>query len=177
DLAEPTHIAGLKHGMIWTESATGLGKLPATGAFYCCIGPKHAGGAYSEARAFAVVGPLAQRLIDSARKKNVVDLSVVNAGDLPIWWPGAAAGENRHPYMKVLFALTPAVGHSHDTPLLDSHTGTHLVPPAYALPRKGFDSGDYDPEVRGWLAEYEKKYGPRGTSDVTAEKVPLEQTC
>jgi len=27
DLAEPTHIAGLKHGMIWTESATGLGKL------------------------------------------------------------------------------------------------------------------------------------------------------
>src|SRR5581483_3022934 len=27
------------------------------------------------------------------------------------------------------------------------------------------------------LAEYEKTYGPRGTSDVTAEKVPLEQTC
>ena len=25
DLAEPTHYAGLKHGMIWTESATGLG--------------------------------------------------------------------------------------------------------------------------------------------------------
>ncbi len=29
DLAEPTHYAGLKHGMIWTESATGLGALPA----------------------------------------------------------------------------------------------------------------------------------------------------
>src|SRR5439155_18502319 len=73
--------------------------------------------------------------------------------------------------------FTPALGHSHDTHILDSHTGTHLVPAAYALPRKGFDSGDYDPEMRGWLAEYEKKYGPRGTSDVTAEKVPLEQTC
>jgi kynurenine formamidase len=31
--------------------------------------------------------------------------------------------------------------------------------------------------VRQWLAEYEKKYCPRGTSDVTTEKVPIEQTC
>ncbi len=37
DLAEPTHFAGLKHGMIWTESATGLAALPATGAFYCIL--------------------------------------------------------------------------------------------------------------------------------------------
>ncbi len=177
DLAEPTHIAGLKHGMIWTESATGLGQLPATGAFYCCLGPKHAGGAYTEARAFAVVGPHAKLLIDSARKKNVVDLSVTLAPDLPVWWPGANAGENRQPYMKVLFAFTPRLGHSHDTHILDSHTGTHLVPPAYALPLKGFDNAEYDPDVRGWLAEYEKKYGPRGTSNVTAEKVPLAQTC
>src|SRR5262245_36281765 len=43
DLAEPTHFAGLKHGMIWTESATGLGALPTTGAFYCMIGPKPPG--------------------------------------------------------------------------------------------------------------------------------------
>ena len=40
DLAEPTHFAGLKHGMIWTESATGLGGLPPTGAFYCMLGPE-----------------------------------------------------------------------------------------------------------------------------------------
>jgi kynurenine formamidase len=177
DLAEPTHIAGLKHGMIWTEGATGLGQLPATGAFYCCLGPRHAGGAYTEARAFAVVGPLAERLIRAARKKNVVELSVVLSADLPVWWPGAGAGENRHPYMKVLFAYTARLGHSHDTHILDSHSGTHLVPPAYALPRKGFDNAEYEPEVRGWLAEYEKKYGARGTSDVTAEKVPLGQTC
>lgn len=177
DLAEPTHIAGLKHGMIWTESGTGFGALPATGAFYCCLGPKHVNGAYTEARAFAVMGPLADRLIRSVRNKNVVDLSVVNSNELPVWWPGAGAGENRHPFMKVLFAFTPRLGHAHDTHLLDSHTGTHLVPPAYALPRKGFDNGEYDPDVRGWLAEYEKKYGPRGFSDVTTEKVPLGQTC
>jgi kynurenine formamidase len=177
DLAEPTHIAGLKHGMIWTEGAIGLGKLPPTGAFYCCMGPRHARGPYTEARAFAVVGPLAKRLIESARKKNVVDLSVVLSANLPVWWPGAATGDHRHPYLKVLFSFAPNLGHAHETHILDSHTGTHLVPPAYALPRKGFDNGDYPPEVRGWLAEYEKKYGARGFSDVTTEKVPLEQTC
>ncbi len=94
DLAEPTHFAGLKHGMIWTESATGLGELPPTGAFYCMIGPKHAGGIYSEGRAFAVVGdPLARRLIDSARRKNVVDLSVVLSEDRPVSWPGRGVGQ------------------------------------------------------------------------------------
>src|SRR5260370_10041031 len=72
DLAEPTHIAGLKYGMIWTEAATGLTALPTTGAFYCCMGPKHAGGAYAEARALAIVDkPLAERLIESSRNKNV----------------------------------------------------------------------------------------------------------
>ena len=35
----------------------------------------------------------------------------------------------------------------------------------------------YSPEVREWLAEYEKKYGRRGSSDVTTEKVLFEQTC
>jgi kynurenine formamidase len=177
DLAEPTHYAGLKHGMIWTEGATGLGQLPATGVFYCCIGPKHVRGPYTEARAFAVIGPLAEKLIRSARKKNAVDLSVLLSPDLPVWWPGAGTGDNRHPYMKVLFNYTPSIGHAHETHIMDSNTGTHLVPPAYALPRKGFDNGSYEPEVRGWLAEYEKKYGPRGTSNVTAEKVPLAQTC
>src|SRR5262249_51674955 len=177
DLAEPTHYAGLKHGMIWTEGATGLGALPVTGAFYCCMGPKHVRGPYSDARAFAVAGPLAKGLTAGARNKRVVDLSVLLPPDLPVWWPGAASGENRHPYMRVPFLFAPTLGFFHETHLLDSHTGTHLVPPAYSLPRKGFDNDRYSEEVRGWLSEYEKKYGRRGFSDVTAEKVPLEQTC
>jgi kynurenine formamidase len=177
DLAEPTHIAGLKHGMIWTEGATGLGTLPPTEAFYCCMGPKHAGGAYSEARAFAVAGPLAERLIASARARRVVDLSVTLDPDLPVWWPGTGTGRNRHPYMRVHFASIPALKSTHQTHVLDSHSGTHLVPPAHALPLAGFDDDTYPAEVRAWLAAFEKKYGPRGTSDVTTEKVPLEQTC
>ena len=61
--------------------------------------------------------------------------------------------------------------------MMDSHSGTHLVPPSYALPSEPFDSHQYSPEVQQWLAAYEKRYGPRGTSNVTADKVPLSQTC
>jgi kynurenine formamidase len=178
DLAEPTHFAGLKHGMIWTESATGLGALPATGAFYCMLSPRYSGGAYSEGRAFALVGdPLARRLIDSARKKNVVDLSVVLAENLPITWTGRGVGNHRQPYVKIGFGLNPNTRAPFDMHMLDSHAGTHLVPPAYSLPGAGFDNKTYSPEVQTWLAYYEKTYGPRGTSDVTTEKVPLSQTC
>jgi kynurenine formamidase len=177
DLAEPTHIAGLKHGMIWTEGAVGLGNLPVTGAFYCMIGPKHAGDPYAEGRAFAVVGPSAKQLIEACKKQKAVDLSVTLAGDLPVWWPGIGAGNHRQRYLTSHFLFAPNIGTHHRLHTLDSHTGTHLVPPSFALPPKGFDNSRYDPEVRKWLAEYESKYGPRGTSDVTTDKVPIEHAC
>ena len=178
DLAEPTHLAGLRHGMIWAESLTGLNQLPATGAFYCMLGPKHAGAAYSEARALAVVDdPLAGRLIESARKKQVVDLSVVLSIDLPVSWAGRGAGNHRQPYYKVPLFFAQNLGVFHVTHMLDSHAGTHLVTPSYALPPKGFDNQTYVPAVQAWLVEYEQKYGKRGTSDETAEQVPLSQTC
>jgi kynurenine formamidase len=175
-IGEETHYAGLKHGLIFTEGATGLGGLPTSGAFYCLLAPKTVGGAGGvggAGRAFAVVGePLAGRLIEAARKKNVVDLSVALTEDTPVWWPGPGVGRARYPYFK---DRMPPHGQNRHT--MDSHAGTHLVPPAYALPAKGFDNGRYAPEVREWLAEYEKKYGPRGSSDVTADKVPIAQTC
>ena len=59
---------------------------------------------------------------------------------------------------------------------MDSMAGTNLVPPSYALPTPG-TKVQYSPEIRGWLEEYEKKYGERGFSDVTTEKVPLDWTC
>jgi kynurenine formamidase len=180
ELAAASHLAGLKHGMIWTEGATGLGRLPATGAFCCTVGVKHAGGVGAEARAFAVVGnPLARRLIEAARHRRVLDLSVTLVEDLPVWWPGRGVGRHRQPYFrKILYTFEQTKGNGFgQTHILDSHTGTHLVPPAYALPPRGFDNRAYAPRVRRWLAEYERKYGPRGTSDVTAEKVPLSQTC
>ena len=178
DLAEPTHLAGLKYGMIWTESGTAFDKLPATGAFYCLLSPKHADGPYAEARAIAIVGePLAGRLIRAARKKQVVDLSVVMSNDLPVTWPGAGVGNHRQPYLNVPLFLAANLGIYHQTHMLDAHAGTHLVPPSFALPAAGFDNASYAPDVQKWLAEYEQQHGPRGTSNVTTEQVPLAQTC
>jgi kynurenine formamidase len=175
-IGEETHYAGLKHGLIFTEGATGLGGLPATGAFYCLLAPKTVGGpggVGGAGRAFAVVGdPLAGRLIASVRKKNVMDLSVPLTEDTPVWWPGPGVGHARYPYLK---DRMPPHGQNRHT--MDSGAGTHLVPPAYALPPEGFDDGRYAPQVREWLAEYEKAYGPRGHSEVTVDKVPVSQTC
>lgn len=178
ELANLTHVAGLEHGGIFTEGATRLGELPVTGAFYCMLSPKHVNGAYGEARAFAIVGnPLAKRLIESVRAKRAVDLSVEMSGDLPVSWPGAGSGEHRQPYVRVDFMYSPTIDYQHHTHMLDSHAGTHLVPPVYALPPPGFDNASYSPRVQRWLAEYEAAYGPRATSEVTTEKVPISQTC
>ncbi len=176
-LAEPTHYAGLRHGMIWTEGATNLGQLPPTGAFYCLLGPKHKDGPYSEGRAFAIVGgDLPQRLIASAKAKRALDLSPTLAANLPVTSPGVGAGQHRQVYLKVDFLYNEYLDLWHHTHLMDSMAGTHLVPPAYALPPEG-QVVQYAPEVRGWLEEYERRYGPRGASSLTTEQVPLSWTC
>lgn len=177
DLAEPTHYAGLKHGMIWTEGATNLGELPATGAFYCMLSPKHEGGPYAEGRAFSIVGgDLPRRLIDSCQNKRAVDLSPTLSVKLPMTSPGASTGEHRQVYLKIDFLYSEYLDMWHHGHLMDSMAGTHLVPPAYVLPAEK-PQEPYAPEVRGWLSEYEKKYGELPTSDLTTEKVPLSWTC
>ncbi len=55
-------------------------------------------------------------------------------------------------------------------------TGTHLVPPSFALPPAGTQP-EYSPEVRGWLEDYEARFGPRGFSSMTTEQVPLSWTA
>lgn len=177
DLAEPTHYAGLKHGMIWTEGATNLGALPPTGAFYCMLGPRHQGGPYGECRAFSIVGGnLPQRLIQAAKNKRAVDLSPVLAPHLPVTSPGSSTGQHRQAYLKIDFLYSEYLDMWHHTHLMDAMAGTHLVPPSFALPPPD-SHPEYAPEIRGWLEEYEKEYGPRGTSSMTTEQVPLEWTC
>lgn len=176
-LAEPTHYAGLKYGMIWTESATNLGALPATGAFYILLHPRHKDGAYAEGRAFAIVdGDLPARLIESARNKRAVDLSPTLAQGWPLTDPGFSTGMHRQPYLDVNFLYSEYLDMWHHTHMMDSMAGTNLVPPSYALPTPG-TKVQYSPEVRGWLEEYEKTYGKRGFSDMTTDKVPLDWTC
>ncbi len=176
-LAEPTHYAGLRHGMIWTEGATNLGKLPPTGAFYCMLSAKHKDGPYGEGRALAIVGgDLPKRLIDAAKAKRAIDLSPTLAAKLPVTSPGSGTGQHRQVYLKIDFLYSEYLDMWHHTHLMDSMAGTNLVPPSFALPPPG-KSVQYAPEVRGWLEEYEEKYGRRGHSAMTTEQVPLSWTC
>jgi kynurenine formamidase len=177
DLAEPTHYAGLKYGMIWTEGATNLGELPPTGAFYCLLGPKHEGGPYGEGRAFSIVGgDLPARLIDSCRNKRAIDLSPTLSPRFPLTSPGIGTGNHRQTYLKIDFLYSEYLDMWHHGHLMDSMAGTHLVPPSYALPYDEFPV-EYAPEVRAWLEEYEREYGRRGISTMTTEQVPLSWTC
>ena len=177
DLAEPTHIAGLKFGMIFTEGVTRLNQVK-PGSFYCVLGPRHAKGMYGEGRALAIPpGKLARRLIASATAKRAVDLSVINDSQLPITWTGPGIGNHRYPYIKVDFLYAKNLDLQHHTHMMDAHAGTHLVPPSYALPANGFNNNQYSKQVRGWLKEYEKRFRRRRTSPVTTEAVPLGQTC
>src|SRR5207248_434947 len=79
--------------------------------------------------------------------------------------------------MTIFFGRNPNTRTAFPMHMVDSHAGTHLVPPAYALPPRELAPRDYAPQVQEWLAEYEKTYGPRGTSDIPTEKVSLAQTC
>lgn len=178
DLAVATHQAGGKRGMIWTECATNLGSLPATGAFYAMLAAKHAGGSGGEVRCVAITEPkLAARLIDSARGKRVVDLSVTLQEDLPITWPGYGPGEEASRYVsKTLNAFSTTRGpYFAMTHLLDSFAGTHVVLPGYSLPRPGFDNQQYAAPIRELLKKYASQFGPRGTSSLTTDQAPLEQ--
>ncbi|MCA9064445.1 MAG: cyclase family protein, partial [Planctomycetaceae bacterium] len=177
DLAEPTHYAGLKYGMIWTEGATNLKAIPPTGAFYCMLGPRHEGGPYGEGRAFSIVGgELPGRLIESCRRKRAIDLSPVLSPRYPLTSPGFGTGEHRQVYLKIDFLYSEYLDMWHHGHLMDSMAGTHLVPPSYALPPRD-TAVQYSPEVRAWLEDYEQRFGKRGTSSMTTEQVPIEWTC
>lgn len=177
DLAEPTHYAGLKYGMVWTEGATNLGALPPTGGFYCLLSPKHKDGPYAEGRAFSVVGgELPKRLVESCRRKRAIDLSPTLSADFPLTSPGIGTGAHRQVYLKLDFLYSEYLDMWHHGHLMDSMAGTHLVPPSFALPTDDRPIA-YSPEVRGWLEEYEKKYGKRDVSQMTTEQVPLAWTC
>lgn len=177
NLAEPTHYAGLKYGMIWTEGATNLGSLPSTGAFYTLLPPRHKDGPYSEGRAFAIVGgDLPQRLIAASKTRRAIDLSPTLEVGMPLTSPGIGSGNHRQVYLKIDFLYSEYLDMHHHTHLMDSMAGTNLVPPGYALPPEN-SRVTYAPEVRGWLADYETKYGRRGFSSMTTEQVPLDWTC
>ena len=71
--------------------------------------------------------PLAEQLIQSARTKQAIDLSVVLSTDLPVSWPGAGVGNHREPYFTVSFAYNSLLDSYGQTHILDSHAGTRQL--------------------------------------------------
>lgn len=178
NLAVATHQAGGQLGMIWTECSTNLGSLPATGAFTALLVAKHAGGSGGECREIAITEPkLASRLIDSASRQRVADLSVTLDEDYPITWPGYGPGDEASRYVsKTLNAFSKVRGpYFAKTHLLDGQAGTHVVLPSYSLPPEGFDNNRYSAEIQKILKKYEASYGPRGTSSMSMDNAPLHQ--
>jgi kynurenine formamidase len=53
---QASHVAGLQHGMTWDELLTGLGRLPARGAFYISLHPKIVDASGGMARAVGIKG-------------------------------------------------------------------------------------------------------------------------
>jgi kynurenine formamidase len=96
---------------------------------------------------------------------------------LPVTWPGRAAGEQHVPYVaKALHTWDqygpPAFVRTH---VLDSQTGTHLIPPAYAAPPPQFDRNTYAADTRAALERFEQRYGALRPTETTADRVPLDQ--
>ena len=178
DLAAATHVAGAQYGMIWTESVTGLGALPATGAFYALLAPKHFGGSGGEARVLAITEPeLAARLIEKARAKRVVDLSVLLHENYPVTWTGESVGTGAAVYQGTTlhnFGRTRG-GYFARAHIMDALAGTHVVPPSFALPSSDKAARPYAPQIRKLLEKFEARFGGRGTSNMTVDKIPLDQ--
>ena len=111
---------------------------------------------------------------DTAMKKGeVVDLSLTVAMDLPGWWPVGGT----IPYVMGDYNKWDGFGGPYwtRTHIFDSHVATHYDSPQHFIPAPGFDNNTYNDFVKGVLAEYESKYGPRPTSEISNEKVPITQ--
>ena len=107
------------------------------------------------------------------KKGEVVDLSLTIAMDLPGWWPvGGTIPNVTADYNKWGGAGGPYWTRTH---IFDSHVATHYDSPQHFIPAPGFDNNTYNDFVKGVLKEYESKYGPRATSEISNEKVPITQ--
>jgi len=105
------------------------------------------------------------------KKGDVVDLSALVTMDRPGWWPGLT------PYVVVDYNKHDGWRGPYWTRMhiLDSHVATHYDSPQHFTPPPGFDNETYPANVKEWLAEYEAKYGPRQTTPICNDKVPVTQ--
>ncbi len=106
------------------------------------------------------------------KKGDVVDLSLTVAMDLPGWWPFVL-----NPYVVVDYNKHDGWRGPYWTRMhvIDSHTATHYDSPQHFIPPPGFENDTYTDWTKGILAEFEAKYGPRATTAISNDKVPITQ--
>ena len=176
--APATHYAGLGVGAIFTEMLINCGDLPATGSFFIFLPPKFDGASGGPGRALAITKKaLAADLIAAAKQQKIVDLSVMDGPGWPDYWPGSGVGNYSYIHLVAPFAKysTWRGPYYTQTHIFDAHIGTHFDPPSHFLPDPGFDNANYGDWTMGVLKDFEKKYGKRGNSNVTADMYPLHQ--
>ncbi len=175
-LALESHLGHFKHGAIHTEGLMNLHRVP-NGSGYVALYPKHKDSPTVETRAAAITDlKLAKELMKAIRARRVVDLSVINSMQHPVWWPGAGVGNYLFPYTvvnPVNYFTGPFGPYWVNTHIMDAHTGTHLDPPAHFGPPPGFDFNSYDSWTKGVLKKFKSKYGDVKTTDMTSDKVPI----
>ncbi|MDF2973484.1 MAG: cyclase family protein [Microvirga sp.] len=171
-----SHLGLFKYGGIDIEGLINFDKVP-NGALFIGLPVKHAHSPTAETRAVAITDPeLSRELIAAVKARKVVDLTVVNAMDTPVAWPGVGIGTYAFPYMSVdplVYFTGPIAPYWVNTHMVDSRTGTHLSPPAYYGPPPGFDISQYDAQTAAWRKEFEERYGTLNPTDMTSDKVPV----
>lgn len=171
-----SHLGLFKHGGVDVEGMMNFDAVP-NGSLFVALPVKHEHSPTVETRGAAITDKeLAAELLRSVRAKRVVDLSVTNAMNLPVWWAGKGIGNYAFPYHSVdptQYYTGPFGPYWVNTHVLDSRTGTHIAPPAHYGPPPGFDRARYGEEVRGWLQEFEQQHGRLKETDRTADKVPV----
>ncbi|MCK9356858.1 MAG: cyclase family protein [Dehalococcoidia bacterium] len=176
--AAETHWAGLGAGAIYVEQLVNLDTLPDTGSFFFFLPLKLEGGSGAPGRAAAITDPAkAAELIAAVKAHAIVDLTVTLGPQYPCAWPGAGQGNYSYLYVVAPFNdwTNQAAPYFTRVNIFDAHTGTHFDPPTHFLPGPEFDNDDYSDFVKEVLADYESKYGKRGTSEVYAADVPVEE--
>lgn len=173
-----SHLGVFKHGGIDVEGLVNLDQVP-NGSLFIGLPVKLHNVPTAQTRGAAITDPnLAPALVAAVKAQRVVDLSVLDAQDLPVDWAGAGVGNYAFPFLQVPAVIgydSPGAQYWVATQIMDSRTGTHISPPAhYGLP-PGFAVADYEGEVRDWAQAFESAYGSIESTDVTSDKVPVSQ--
>lgn len=172
-----THLGVFKHGSIDVEGLVNLDQVP-NGSIFFGLPVKIQDTPTAQARAAAITDlELAEDLARAIKAQRVVDLSVLNGDRLPVYWLGEGVGNHAFPFMRIegMVDYRDYAPYHSNSQIMDSRTGTHITPPAhYGLPN-GFSVDDYAPDIQQWASEFEASYGTLQTTEVTSDKVPVQQ--